>query len=322
MSSKPLNNPPDLDKRFLAPADWQTGEFENPETGHKIHYGFVLPENPKGCVVVLPGLSEFTEKYYETAHDLLARNLGVFVIDWHGQGRSSRGLSNPHKRHSISFDRDISDLHHLISKIVHKKTSVPLTVLAHSMGGNLAIRYMLRHPDAFKAAAFSAPMLGISDLARFPDWTLKFLLWLLYPFLHFYIPGGKDWHEAARKSDGSDIFSSDPERDSLHNTWSSYNPVLQVGNPTLGWVKAALSSCEIIRNGRLENINTPCLFVAAEHEKIVYNQAIRDAATRIPFASFKEIQNAKHEILMETDDIRSQFWNAFDKTLQNAIGTL
>lgn len=298
---------PDLEERFLPPENWQSGEFDNPDTGHKIHYNFILPENktPKGIIVALPGLSEFGEKYIETARFFLQHGYGFYVIDWAYQGRSIRHPHNTHKRHSDGYETDIDDLHFLIENIIG--TEKPLYMLAHSMGGNIGLRYLVEHSNTFKAASFSAPMLGIEDLKFFSS-PLKFVLQLIHHIHHLYIPGGKDWHEGARTSDGEDIFSSDPVRDQIHNAWCLSNPDLQVGNPTFKWIHESLKSIHILENKEiLQKIEIPFFIACAKKEKLVDNSAIQKTAKALPNAKLLEIKNAKHEILMETDDVRDKF---------------
>lgn len=308
--------PDNLEDRFKAPENWQTGNFEH--NGHSIHYGYALADTPKGTIVLVSGLSEFTEKYYEVAKELLSRGLSVFTMDWYGQGRSSRPLSNPQKRYSEGFDQDASDLGYFISNIVKDKTNhQTLILLAHSMGGNISMRYVINNPATFDAIAVSSPMFGILALQPFPDWLVRTLLCLLQPFSKFYVAGGHDWTPEIRGSKDNDIFSSDPLRKTLHNAWCLHAPVLQVGSPTFGWVKAATESCRILLSHDYSSFKTPCLFATGGQEELVDRDKIRQMAEKIPHATLLEHPKAKHEILMETDDVRNAFWDAFDKMLED-----
>jgi lysophospholipase len=48
------------------------------------------PAGRKGTVCVFTGRSEQIEKYFETVRDLRERGFAVAMIDWRGQGHSSR----------------------------------------------------------------------------------------------------------------------------------------------------------------------------------------------------------------------------------------
>src|SRR5690606_827125 len=140
-------------------------EFFNAKTGHRIHYAAVSPAAPRAAVVILQGLSEFTEKYCELARGMLARGLAVWTFDWAYQGRSSRLNKHPMRRHSDGFEADIDDLHKLIGDhILPAAQGRKLVMIGHSMGGHIGLRYLARHDGIFSAAAFSAPMLGIAQV--------------------------------------------------------------------------------------------------------------------------------------------------------------
>ncbi|MCB1530957.1 MAG: alpha/beta hydrolase [Rhodospirillales bacterium] len=311
-----MKNTPDLAPRFLPPEGWEEDYFNNPKTGHKIRYGYVLPKTPaKAAVVCLGGLSEFAEKYFETARDMLERGFSFWTMDWKYQGLSKRHDVNVHKRHSDGYEQDILDLDHFVTQIVRPETKAPLLLLGHSMGGNIGLRYLSRTPGTFKAAAFSAPMLGIKALDPYGP-LANLLLFLLRPFYDSYVPGGKDWHEEMRTSRKTDIFSSDPVRKEVHNAWCLARPDLQVGNPTLGWVRESMKSCRALQqDGALEKIDIPVLLACAGKDTLVSNALIRRAAQHIPQAVLLELPGAYHEILMERDSLRGVFLKGFDKIL-------
>ena len=311
--------PPDLEERFTPPPEWQSGEFINPETNHRIHYNYALPADKKPCgiVVILPGLSEYGEKYCELMRECLARGLGIYIIDWAYQGRSCRLPNTPHRRSSDGYETDMSDLHYLISNVI--ESDAPKFMIAHSMGSNKGLRYLIEHPDIFKTAAFSAPMFGIRDL-RYTKYILQFIA-RINPWWHrFYVPGGSDWREESRLSDGTDALSHDPKRDALHQAWSRHNPVLQVGNPTVKWVYESLKSCRYIANKeRLSQVKIPIIMGLSSKEEIIDNRDIRKISAMLPNASLIEIQDAAHEILMERDAQRDAFLNPVFEMIEENI---
>lgn len=293
-----------LEKRFLTPDNWQKSDVQNPETNHIIHFERSILENEEApLVIMLPGLSEFCEKYYETAYYFINHGYNFLVLDWAYQGKSTRFDKNSHKRHSDGYDTDISDLKYIMDH--HVNLNMPIFMLGHSMGGHIGLRFLSQYPDYFQAASFSAPMLGIKDL-KHTDWLVRLLSFFFNLFKTSYIPGGKNWRVEARKSDGSDVFSSDPIRDTLHNAWCLQAPSLQVGNPTIKWILESLKSIFLLKKS-YKNIKTPMLLAVAEKEEIVCNGSIIKASKKIPNSKLLNLKNAKHEILMETDDIRDEF---------------
>lgn len=316
---------PDLPSRFLAPAGWITHSFTNEKTGHKIHYGRVYPQGkpPSAVIVCLGGLSEFSEKYYETANDMLDRGYAFWILDWQYQGRSGRLAKYPQRRHSDGFDSDIDDLRkfvddYILPAAVHPDVGrIPLIMLGHSMGANIGLRFLAQYPKRFDAAAFTAPFLGIYNFSAGMR-LFASVVSLIAPLIgKSYVPGGSDWKESFRKSDGTDKFSTDPVRDAIHNFWAKTDAALQVGQPTFGWVIEALKSCKILsQKETMDAINIPVLIATAGQDKIVDNNAIRSAAAHLPKGQLIEIKGAQHEILMERDEYRGIFFNAFDKMVE------
>lgn len=326
MMNDSSENLPDLEERFLPPPNWRWHLFKNPK-GRTLRFGAVSPKDrvPDAIVIGLQGLGEFTEKYFEIAHDLLKMNMAFWMIDWQGQGKSERQLKNHHKRHSTGFDEDVIDLHTFIldyvkHAAVHPDVGrIPLVMLGHSMGANVGLRYLYQYPETFVCAAFTSPLFGIRAFRRLPGWLHILLTETLQEIMdHSFVEfGGEEWHESARSSLKHNIYSSDPIRSAVHNTWCLYNPDLQVGNVTYGWLHEANFSCSKLQKKRfIADIKTPCLFALAGREKLVHNAVARKAIRDMPHAELLELPDARHEILMESDESRQVFFDAFSALLK------
>ncbi len=326
MVSAPSSPVPALESRFLQPEGWRWHVFTTPD-GRRLRFGTVSPKGrvPDAVVICLPGLSEFAEKYYETAHDMLGRNLAFWILDWQGQGKSERPLTNRQKRHSTSFDHDIDDLHFFLMEYVKHASvhpdvgRIPMVMLAHSMGANIGMRYLARHQDMFSCAAFTAPMIGIRATRFLPISIALDITGLLREFMNLsYVFGGGDWTHAGRGNSSKNVFSSDLVRNTVHNAWFQADPSLQVGGITYGWLHEALRSCAIVQNpALLGQINVPCLFALAGNEHLVDNDAARKLIATMPNARTLELKESLHEILMERDEIRNTFLQSFEDLLKS-----
>lgn len=311
---------PALPPRFLQPEGWRWHVFTNTK-GKKLRFGAVSPKGkiPDAVVVCLPGLSEFGEKYFELAHDMLDRNMAFWVLDWQGQGRSDRPQAHPQRRYVASFDDDIDDLQFFLSEYVKHAAvhpdvgRLPMVMLAHSMGANIGLRYLAKYPDMFSCAAFTAPLVALRATSFMPQFISQGLAEVLRLFMgRSYVLGGKDWSPNVRDDPHKNIFSSDPARRTVHNAWSRADSRLQVGDVTFGWVHAALESCAALqRHGAAEAIQVPCLFGLAGKEMLVDNKAARKFAARVEKAKTIEFPGSLHEILMETDAFRGAFLKEF-----------
>lgn len=317
--------PHGLEERFTEPAGFRWHSFKR--EGRSIRFGSVFPKDsiPDAVVVCLPGLSEFGEKYFEIARDLNKENLAFWVIDWMGQGGSGRYLPNAFKRHSAGFDQDIEDLHYLVmeyikhSSVHPDKGRIPLAMLGHSMGGNIGLRYLARHPDIFECAAFSAPMVGIHNMTTLPKPLIMGAAAILNELANkSYAHGQKDWHENVRPHPGSDQFSNDPKRGALHELWQKENEHLRIGGVTNRWVYEALKTCYALRDD-IPLIRQDMLIGIAGRERIISNGCIKRAFANCSRADIITFDDARHEIMMETDDIRSAFLDGFKNLIRKTI---
>lgn len=317
--------PADLPDSFAPPEGWQWHVFHNAH-GHALRFGSALPQGgePAGVVVGLQGLSEFTEKYFEVARACLSRNLGFWMMDWQGHGKSRRPLPNREKRHAESFDNDLYDLEIFMNDYVRPAArnadggKLPLIMLGHSMGANLGLRYLARQPEHFQCAVFTAPMAGIYAL-RFLPAPLRNSLTTLFGKAagEKYVFGGTDWHKDIRSQQDKKALSSDPVRRNLQDLWCEHDPELRVGNVTFGWLDAAVKSCtELQKPATVSAIQTPCLLALAGNEKLVENNMAKKLAARLPNAKIITLPHAAHEILMERDKIRRHFWREFQSFLK------
>ena len=317
---------PDLEERFLQPKGWRWHMFAG-DNGQKLRFGTAFPKHtiPRAVVVILPGLSEYCEKYFELANTLLEKKYAVYVLEWQGQGRSYRHSKKyPQKRISNGFQRDVNDLDifikdYIVPSAVHPEVGrLPLVMLAHSMGANIGLRYLKSHPDIFSCAAMTAPMFGIKALKKIPSPLRVPLTKLLSEFADSsYVPGAGDYKPRRLNKKIKDDFSSDPVRDAVHDAWIEFDPNLKVGGVTYRWLYHAAKTCQIVREKSfLESIRLPLLLALAGKEKLVNNSSIKRAYHILPDCSLLELKDSSHEILMERDEIRDQFLKSFDELIK------
>lgn len=321
--------------RFQEPPGWRWHTFTT-SGGYKLRCGSVHPKGSiaDAVVVCLPGLRDFAEQYFETARDMLAHNLAFWVIDWRGQGESDRYFDNRHKRHSSGYERDVRDLYELVDgyilpSAVHPEVGrLPLVMLAHSMGGHIGLRFLRdcnvssKGKQAFSSAFLCAPMFGINAL-DFLNLRLSWLLSLiLCLFPRSYVPRyGGDWKAGYRHLPHTrGIFSSDPVRNHLQETWFLKNPRLQVGGPTNRWLLETIKSCLKLNQPKyLKGIDVPVHLALAGQDRIINNRLIERAAGLIPGAVLETFPDAQHELLMEADPIRKPLLDHFFSFIEKNV---
>lgn len=315
-------DPSSLSHVFQQPKGWEWRFLTR--GAYEMRYGFVqasvaVRHSASKLVVICPGLSEFCEKYFELAHDLTAAGHDVLVVDWIGQGLSSRYLDNPDKRHSQGFDKDAHDLYAVLLDAPFDVTQQPAVIMGHSMGGNIALRFLDLYPDIMQAAALSAPLIGLHVFEHIPDTLAWVTSHGLKQFAgESYAPMGGDWEPHSRDMQSHIFFSSDPKRAALHNFWMRYMPALQVGHVTNKWISDAYDSCLYVQKKLSPHVfSMPVLLTLAGHEQFVDNGKIRMLSKGFSSADLVEFPQSRHEIWMERDETRSVFLEKFLDLLIN-----
>ncbi|MEJ8573838.1 alpha/beta hydrolase [Microbaculum marinum] len=266
-----------------------------------------------GTVCVFTGRAEFIEKYFETIGELRDRGFSVAALDWRGQGGSQRLLKNPRKGHIDDFSQFDRDLAAFMEKVVLPDCTPPYFALAHSMGGNILLRNSRRAPAWFERQVLSAPMLELAGRRASSPYVhgLAEILGLI-GLGNSYVPGGSSTAASVRPFKGN-VLTLDPGRFHRNNDIIDAEPGLGLGSATIGWLWAAGEAMrEVMHPDFAPRVRVPTLMVAAGDDRVVSTRAIESLAFRMKIGSHIVIPAARHEILMERDSIREQFWAAFD----------
>jgi lysophospholipase len=271
-------------------------------------------KSKRGSVILLGGRKEFLEKYAETIEELKQRCFDVYSMDWRGQGLSTRMLSDRHKGFVKDFNDYTDDLSCFIHNIVKPIAVSPLIILAHSMGGHIALRFLHDHPHIVDKAVLTAPMIDI-NIPYIPMRLVRSISRLAAKngFGHLYSAGSKGYSVLRNKFEGNPL-TSDDKRFMVEHKAIESNPDLALGGVTYGWLAAAFDSIDLILSGGYtEKILSPVLIISAERDRIVSEAAQKKICSGMGGCRFVSISESYHEILMENDRIRKIFWNEFDK---------
>ena len=294
------------------PDDAVTGKIRTPD-GVALRFArWDCPVKAAGTVCVFTGRGEFIEKYFETVRDLRRRGFTVAVMDWRGQGHSSRQLPDPRKGHVERFSEFETDVATFMQQMVLPNCPPPYFALAHSMGGAVMLRVAHSGKRWFERIVLVAPMIG------FPRARASLPLRVLMRALrsaglgNSYVPGSNI--DRAQPSGFADNpLTSDPQRYARNAAIIGVDPTVGIGSPTVAWLDAAFQTMLAFHAADYPaQIDQPVLILAAGADTIVSVAAIKGFAARLPAGSHRVIEGAKHEILQEQDGHRAQFWAAFD----------
>jgi lysophospholipase len=268
---------------------------------------------PRGSLLFLPGRGDHYEKYLETLQHFADKAWRVTAIDWRGQGGSGRLLPDAHVGHIDDFSTWIADLRAFWLEW-KERNPAPHVIVAHSMGGHLAMRALVEEAVDPQAVALSAPMLGISTQG---------LPYVAHHAIARLLEAAGDPNRAAWKEGEKpmsplnvrgQILTHDPERYADEIYWWCARPEVRLGPPSWHWVERAIASTRALNQpGILERVSTPILLMATKADKLVDTKRIIRDAKRLPNSELLLFgAEAAHELLREADKVRDRCIAAID----------
>lgn len=276
--------------------------------GIKIRFAFA-DKGTKGLVIVCPGRTEYIEKYYRVADEILKRGFKVAIIDWPGQGLSERMCKDESLGHIDSFTHFTHALSDVEGLLTSKFENLPLITLAHSMGGAIVLQAMVDGLVKPKGAAFCAPMWGVA--IKIPAIKLIASTMANLGFAHKAVRRHGD------ESFETNVVTHDEVAWQLNRNLLASMSELECGPPSWSWLNQSLKS---IAHTKTALSKAPCgtpIFVAsAEEEVLVDNVDHSDMTENFTHAEHILVKNARHEILMEQDEAKAEFWAGFDRLLK------
>ncbi|WP_434055401.1 MAG: alpha/beta hydrolase [Roseibium sp.] len=303
-------------------------------------------QHRRGTVTLLQGRAEFIEKYFEVVEDLRRRGFDVVAFDWRGQGGSQRVTRSLRRGHISNFRKFRIDLRTILKEISLAHYAGPHFALAHSTGGLVLLSDTARLRTMLDRAVITSPLLGLpsgSHALGIGDARRRFLRMLTsgllgkpplrasapktsaivekvgYPLARLmsiiglgrlYVPGGNSKLMVLFENNRQ---TSDKTRFERCKKVLDKAPELGIGSATFGWLNAAARTMMPLRKRTAgPGIKLPCLMLGAGEDRIVSTPAVEDFVSRTRSAAYVEIPGAAHEIMMERDVYRDQFWAAFD----------
>ena len=289
-----------------------TGILKTPD-GFSIRFArWPPPPGRKGTVCIFNGRTEFIEKYFEVARDLNARGFAVATLDWRGQGLSDRMLRDPRKGHVSNFAKYGIDLETFMRQVVLPDCPPPLFGLANSMGAAILMRAAALGHRWFDRLVLCAPMIKLTGLPLLPVIPALVRTMRMAGLGGVFVPGGGPACKALGPFIDNPV-TSDPVRHARTAAIVEAEPALALGAPTVAWVDLAFRVMGEFANPAFPaKLRQPMLIIACGRDQLVSTVAIEAFGSRLRVGSHLIVPGAKHEILMEQDSFRSQFWAAFD----------
>ncbi|GGX68478.1 lysophospholipase [Litorimonas cladophorae] len=265
----------------------------------RVMFASAATDNPRGSIIFSPGRTEFIEKYFETTADLIQRGFNVLMIDPRGQGLSDRLIDDRLKSYIGDFQDYADDMAYVAEQFAPLLPR-PHVAMGHSMGGTVVLQAVLSGVLKADVVVCSAPMLGLFDL----ETSLMRVAIVALSRLGFdkrNLPFQRQRSGLPIPFQGNKL-TSDKER---YKSWAAYfqtTPRLRVGQPTYGWIRAAVASMAYV-NRNAPNLKIPGLMLGAGADPIVDPASIERFALSAG-CEYSVIPGALHELFLERDVYR------------------
>lgn len=232
------------------------------------------PDGPaKGVVVLIHGLGEHMGRYEKLGAYLADRELSLWGHDLKGHGKS-QGI-----RGHADYKILLQDIDALLQRVGREEPG-PVFLYGHSMGGNMALNYVLEYPEIarhLQGLILSSPWLRLK--MKIPAWALVLsqVLNLVYP--QFTRENGLDPSWLSKDGEIGKAFSADPL---VHHRISVglYLAVRKRG-------EAALKKADRLR--------LPTLLMHGSDDPITSFQATQELAGKMVNAQWKPWPGSRHE---------------------------
>jgi alpha-beta hydrolase superfamily lysophospholipase len=124
--------------------------------GATLYYQSWQPEKPSQAVVILVhGLGGHSGVFQNVVEYLVPQGYEVYAFDLRGHGRSSG-----QRGHIKEWAEFREDLRLFLRFVRSQRTSCPMILWGHSLGGTIVLDYVLRSPNEVQGLIVTAPALG------------------------------------------------------------------------------------------------------------------------------------------------------------------
>jgi len=157
--------------------------FQQSANGVQLFYRLSQVEDPRGCVLVVHGFAEHSQRYGHVIQSLNDAGFSTAAIDLRGHGSSegSRGFV-------ADFSEYLEDVEAGCQIVSEQLGDAPLFILGHSMGGLVVSQYAAQNPEGLSGIILSCPALAFA--VQIPGWK-RVLGEVMSKYMpHLAIPSG------------------------------------------------------------------------------------------------------------------------------------
>ena len=237
------------------------------------HLAWLPDGEPKAVLILVHGLGEHCGRYNNLVNHLVPRGDAIYSFDHRGHGRS------PGPRGHVDRWKDFrADVRRLLSRVQAEQPGVPVFLFGHSMGGLIALNYVLHDPSGLRGIIASAPGLDTGGLSPV---MLRLARVLSRVAPRLPLPSGLDPEGISRDTEVIERYKQDPLTHSK-------------GTP-----RAATEGTDAVRwtNAHAADLDLPLLLYYGTADRLVPPAAARRFFERVthPDKTLHEYEGTYHE---------------------------
>jgi len=230
------------------------------------------------CVTLIHGLGEHIGRYQDFASYFNSKSAVVTALDLRGHGKTA-GL----RGHIPSWNAVLEDISTLVSRNAKQYPGIPQFIYGHSMGGTIALSYVLNKKPKIEGIITSAPMISTYEPVSPIKLDLAKLMNRLMP--SFSMDNGLNRNVLSKDVAVIDKYNHDPL---VHGKISA----------RLGWSFIETGQ-DLLANA--SRFPLPLLMMVGSDEKIVSRDDIKRFTDSAPKSEYKIWPGLYHELHNEPE---------------------
>ena len=284
--------------------------FATTSDGRKVRFA-LWPKGKRGLIVFFNGRNEYLEKYNAAYKKFQELDYAVVALDWRGQGLSEREKRLGHLGYVGSFSEYQLDVEAVLTHTEVKGVSGPRILVGHSTGGCIGLRTLTNKEFVFKKAIFLAPLWGALPMQH-----------LSYRISRLMVRAGWDKKSPISPKVKPYILTTTPEKNCHTSDQVQFkrlqeiivaDPRLSAGPATFGWISAV--GDELLDLDKQEPLTLPHLVLVGREDALISLKAVEKKCRQSKKGKLFVIPEARHELLIEKQEIVSSVWEKIDNFL-------
>lgn len=248
--------------------------------GANLYYQSWHPDEPSQAVMILVhGLGGHSDVFQNAVEYLLPQGYEVYAFDLRGHGRSTE-----QRGHINAWSEFREDLRLFLRFVRSQRTSCPVILWGHSLGGTIVLDYVLRSPDEVQGLIVTAPALGKVSISPM-KLAIGRLMSRIAP--RFSLRLGIDHYVGSRNPNIVEAYRRDP----LRHEYGSARLATEYFS-TVRWIYRHASELEIpllILHGSSDQVTLP------EGSRLFFQQVI------FTDKEHREYPGSYHDLFVDTD---------------------